>query len=151
MNCPKCAADITDTFEPDDPSVGICAGWYCDACDLGIGEHEYPREPTGGDVPITFLRTDDSLKVGDDVYVKQPQRFSPGCTCIVGPIQQISGDRYLIAASIGRVGGGFEAVMNFDCSDIARRLGTPLSQIATQPHQKGYDEWLRISRSWGFW
>ena len=52
MNCPKCDADISDTYEPDDPSVGICGGWYCDACDLGIGEHEYPREPMEGDVPI---------------------------------------------------------------------------------------------------
>lgn len=52
MNCPKCDADISDTFEEDDPSCGINAGWYCDACDLGIGEHEYPREPLEDDVPI---------------------------------------------------------------------------------------------------
>lgn len=52
MNCPKCDADISDTFEESDPSCGINAGWYCDACDLGIGEHEYPREPLEGDVPI---------------------------------------------------------------------------------------------------
>ena len=31
-----------------------------------------------------------------------------------------------------------------------RRLGTPISQIATQPGQPGYEEWLRISRSWGY-
>lgn len=30
-----------------------------------------------------------------------------------------------------------------------RRLGTPISESATQPGQKGYSEWLRISRSWG--
>lgn len=53
MNCQKCNADITDTFEPADPSVGImCGGWYCDACDLAIAEHECPREPMEGDVPI---------------------------------------------------------------------------------------------------
>lgn len=52
MNCPKCDADISDTYEGNDPSVGINAGWYCDACDLGIGEHEYPREPIEDDVPI---------------------------------------------------------------------------------------------------
>jgi hypothetical protein len=52
MNCPKCDADVTDSYEPDDHSVGIVGGWYCDACDLGIGEHEYPREPLEGDVEI---------------------------------------------------------------------------------------------------
>lgn len=52
MNCPKCDADISDTFERDDPSCGIAAGWYCDACDLGIAEWEVPREPMEGDVPI---------------------------------------------------------------------------------------------------
>ena len=35
------------------------------------------------------------------------------------------------------------------CGGVTRPLGTPISKIATQPHQKGYAEWLRISRSWG--
>ena len=51
MNCPKCDADISDTYEPDDPSCGIAGGWYCDACDLGIGEWEVDRE-RDDDVPI---------------------------------------------------------------------------------------------------
>lgn len=34
--CPKCDADISESFEPDDPSVGIVGGWYCDACDLAV-------------------------------------------------------------------------------------------------------------------
>lgn len=50
MNCPKCDVDISDTYEPDDYSCGIQAGWYCDACDHAIGEWEYPREPLEGDV-----------------------------------------------------------------------------------------------------
>lgn len=29
-------------------------------------------------------------------------------------------------------------------------MGTPMSQISTQPGQRGYEEWLRISRSWGY-
>jgi hypothetical protein len=52
VNCPKCDADISDSYEPDDPSVGIVGGWYCDACDLGIGEHEIDREPHEDDVYI---------------------------------------------------------------------------------------------------
>lgn len=67
MNCPKCDADITDTFEPDDPSVGISGGWYCDACDLGIGEHEYPRELMEGDVEIEPASRDPSRPLGTPI------------------------------------------------------------------------------------
>ncbi|MDE2106625.1 MAG: hypothetical protein KGL39_55935 [Patescibacteria group bacterium] len=50
--CPKCNADISDTYEPADPSVGImCGGWYCDACDLPVGDDGY-REPLEDDVPL---------------------------------------------------------------------------------------------------
>jgi hypothetical protein len=50
MNCPKCDADISDTHESDDWSCGIVGGYYCDACDLAVGEDDY--EPMEGDVPI---------------------------------------------------------------------------------------------------
>jgi hypothetical protein len=56
MICPKCDADIGDSYEPDDRSGGICGGWYCDACDLGIREHEVPREPMAADVEIVSAR-----------------------------------------------------------------------------------------------
>ena len=49
--CPKCGDDIGDSYEPDDWSVGIVGGWYCEACDLAVGE-DYQREPMEGDVPI---------------------------------------------------------------------------------------------------
>lgn len=100
MNCPKCDADISDTFERDDPECGVSAGWYCDACDLGIAEWEAPREPMEGDVPIMTAR-------------------------------EFRGDR---------------------------PLGTPLSEISTQPgdhrdlgdpRHAGYAEWKRICRSYG--
>ncbi len=53
--CPKCGAEIGDTFEPADWSVGINAGYYCDACDLGVAEHEAGEsEPLEGDVQISF-------------------------------------------------------------------------------------------------
>lgn len=51
MNCPKCDADISETFERADFSVGIMSGgWFCDACDLAVGEHEAEREPMEDDV-----------------------------------------------------------------------------------------------------
>jgi hypothetical protein len=49
INCPKCDADISDSYEPADPSVGIQGGWYCHACDLAIGEHEIDLEPMEDD------------------------------------------------------------------------------------------------------
>ena len=50
MNCPKCDADISDSYEPDDPSVGIVGGYCCDTCDLAVGEDSY--EPQDGDVGL---------------------------------------------------------------------------------------------------
>jgi len=52
--CPKCDADIGDSYEPG--SGGIRGGWYCDACELAIGEHEVPREPMSADVEIMSAR-----------------------------------------------------------------------------------------------
>ena len=43
-NCPKCDADISDSYEPDDPSVGVCGGYYCDACDLAVGDDYTPQD-----------------------------------------------------------------------------------------------------------
>ena len=52
MNCPKCGGDISDTYEPDDFSVGILGGWYCGNCDLPVSEDAHPREPLEDDVAI---------------------------------------------------------------------------------------------------
>lgn len=49
--CPKCGVDISESYEPGDWSTGVVAGWYCDACDLGVGEDDR-YEPMEGDVPI---------------------------------------------------------------------------------------------------
>lgn len=55
-NCPKCNADVSDSYEPDDWSCGVVAGWYCDDCNIGIGEGEIGYdEPREDDVPLTFV------------------------------------------------------------------------------------------------
>lgn len=39
--CPKCGVDISHTYEPFDPSVGIMSGgWYCEACDEVVIEED---------------------------------------------------------------------------------------------------------------
>ena len=90
MDCPKCDADISESYEPDDYSCGIVGGWYCDACDHALAEWQVERDPLPDDVCISIPR------------------------------------------------------------DPSKPLGTPLSQISTQPGTSGYAEWLRISRSWGY-
>lgn len=56
MNCPKCDADISETWEPDDHECGIVAGWFCDTCDLAVAGWEHPPEPMEGDIQIIPLR-----------------------------------------------------------------------------------------------
>lgn len=101
MNCPKCDADISDTFEEGDWSVGIEAGWYCEACDLGVAEWKAPRGPMEGDVEIK-------------------------------PISELYPDR---------------------------KIGTPISELSSQPGPKDgighsdharYAEFCRIAHSWGY-
>jgi len=36
--CPMC--DLEMEHEPDDPSVGIVGGWYCNHCDY-LAEHDF--------------------------------------------------------------------------------------------------------------
>lgn len=37
VECPKCGEDISNSYEPADPSVGIMTGsWYCDLCDEAV-------------------------------------------------------------------------------------------------------------------
>lgn len=49
--CPKCGTDIGDSYQGAEPDVGIGAGWYCDTCDLAIGDEDGP-EPHDDDVQI---------------------------------------------------------------------------------------------------
>lgn len=44
-HCPKCDADVSDSYEPEDQSVGIMSGgWYCSDCDLIIPDEDDPEE-----------------------------------------------------------------------------------------------------------
>jgi hypothetical protein len=52
VECPKCGEDISDSYQPAEPDVGIMmGGWYCDKCDLAVGDEDGP-EPHDDDVPL---------------------------------------------------------------------------------------------------
>lgn len=71
MNCPKCDADISDSYEPDDHSVGIVGGWYCGVCDLGVAEDV--REPLEGDVEIPPFVREPGVKLGTPISALSSQ------------------------------------------------------------------------------
>jgi hypothetical protein len=52
-HCPKCDADVGDSYQEDDPSVGIVGGYYCDACDIPVDGDCGPQDD---DVPIMSAR-----------------------------------------------------------------------------------------------
>lgn len=57
VHCPKCSADIDDTYEGADPSVGMMTGgYYCQDCDVSVADWEVSREPLPDDVPISFAK-----------------------------------------------------------------------------------------------
>lgn len=78
INCPKCDADVTDSYEPADYDCGINPGWYCDACDLGIGEHEIPREHLEDDVPIFGTPRDPTKPIGTPISEISGRPGEPG-------------------------------------------------------------------------
>lgn len=97
------------------------------------------------------------FSVGEDLYVRDPERFVPNCRCIVGPVISVSdgaGERkFRLAASIGRLpkfGGGYDAEMEFSEADLGHRIGTPISQLSGRPGHRGYERFVEIARSWGY-
>ena len=53
-SCPKCNADVSDSYQGAEPDVGIMSGgYYCDACDLPIDDE---HEPQDDDVPLMSAR-----------------------------------------------------------------------------------------------
>ncbi len=38
--CPKCDADVSDSYQASDPDTGIIGGYYCDDCDMPVEDDE---------------------------------------------------------------------------------------------------------------
>ena len=75
-NCPKCQADISDTYEGADPDVGISAGYYCDTCDLGVAEWEVGGREVFDDDVMPAPTIDHSEPLGTEF--KTPMSGRPG-------------------------------------------------------------------------
>lgn len=74
--CPKCGADISDSYEPDDWSVGIVGGYYCDACDLAVGEDDY--QPMEDDVAVGPAPRDPAKPIGTPLSELSGRPGQPG-------------------------------------------------------------------------
>jgi hypothetical protein len=94
-----------------------------------------------------------SVKLGSNVYVPNPQRFVSDCVSITGNVVQVVkreyGDYCVLDGYVAKIGGGSPISVAFPIEDLGVRIGTPVSKISTRPGQPGYDQWLRICRSWG--
>lgn len=76
----------------------------------------------------------------DNEELNSKRRFA----CGIGP-ELPEGDKYWFPSDHGAQYADCPG-----CNPNPKRFGTPISEIATQPGQKGYGEWLRISQSWGY-
>lgn len=78
VRCPKCDADIGDSYEGDDPSCGIIGGWYCEACDVGYGESELGDGGYDDDVPLFISPRDPSAPIGTPISQLSGRPGHPG-------------------------------------------------------------------------
>jgi hypothetical protein len=92
----------------------------------------------------------ETLGIGDDVYVRNPQRLEPGCASITGPIVSIQDQDCVIDAYVARVGGGKRKSVTVALADVGRRVGTPISALSGRPGSAGFAEFSRIASSWGY-
>jgi hypothetical protein len=91
---------------------------------------------------------------GRNVYVDSPQKLVPDCVSITGDVLKVtnkpSGKWAVVRGYVAKMGGGQDVELAIRYELLGVRIGTPISQISTQPGKAGYAEWCRISRSWGY-
>lgn len=76
VDCPKCNADISDSYEPDDWSVGVVGGYYCADCDIAVGEDDY--QPMDDDVVIGPAPRDPDKPLGTPISELSGRPGQPG-------------------------------------------------------------------------
>lgn len=96
------------------------------------------------------------FQIGDDLYVRDPERFERDAVSITGRVTAIGQSRhgpdpvYHLDAYVAKKGGGFPQPSLFAEKDVALRLGTPLSELSGRPGHPGYDRFKSIAASWGY-
>jgi hypothetical protein len=75
IHCPKCDADVTESYEEDDPSVGIVGGYYCDACDQPV---EHASDRFDDDVAIGPTARDPKQLIGTPISELSGRPGNPG-------------------------------------------------------------------------
>lgn len=64
--------------------------------------------------------------------------------CGIGPVLP-EGDKYVFEGE-----GLFHMVTCKECGGGPQQFGTPISELSGQPGRKGYEEFKRIAKSWGY-
>jgi len=96
-------------------------------------------------------------QIGEDVFVREPKRFIPGATCIVGRIYERHWGHwghgtwfYRIRASVGGLSESLSLDLAYRERDIGPRPGTPLNELSGRPGFPGYDRFKQIASSYGY-
>ena len=98
---------------------------------------------------------------GDEVWLREPQAYAPGCNSIIGTYTAPLVDGgMLIDAEVTypwRAGPGgacsLPITLLLDAAAAKtvwrRSFGTPISQLSGRPGHAGFGEFCRIAESWG--
>ena len=90
------------------------------------------------------------FQIGDEVFVRDPQTLIPGCTCIVGTIDNIDSIGSKIFYEFDGSVGGLNVTrrMSLPAMKLGHRVGIPLSQL--DGRNGGNQVWRNLSASWGY-
>lgn len=99
--------------------------------------------------------TEPRFKIGDEVFVRDPSRYQPGCSAILGFIDRIepmgSSWKYSMLAEVVNPypkKSGLKRVSIHEI-DLGHRVGTPASQLIG-PNGQGSERFVEIGNSWGY-
>lgn len=99
--------------------------------------------------------TKQAFAIGDEVFVREPQRYMPGCVAILGIIDRIepmgSSWKYSMLAEVVNQHpkpNGLKRV-SIHQVDLGHRVGTPISQLLGE-NGRVTERFVDIANSWGY-